>query len=236
MNNSTTRAADIVVTSIATPHTVHDAFGHERVMNNINRTDANIVATSVATPQAFAEVFERHYVSIARYLAGRIDETRAEDLAAGTFEKAFEIRHRFEPSQGDVRAWLFGIASNLLRHERRHERRFLRAVARLSAEAPTSDSSGEQLLGIVIAREQRPALAAALLKLDPRDREVMCLAAWTDLTMDQIGCALQVPPGTVRSRLNRARRQMGQSLTVAPSSPRTPGELFPTDTTIGDSR
>ena len=56
------------------------------------------------------------------------------------------------------------------------------------------------------------ALASALSTLGPGERDALLLHAWTDLTYEQIAEALAVPVGTVRSRINRARRVVRERL------------------------
>ena len=60
-------------------------------------------------------------------------------------------------------------------------------------------------------------MAAALATLHVRDRDVLLLFAWGQLRYDEIAAALDIPTGTVRSRLNRARRQTRAVL--GPASP-----------------
>ena len=58
-------------------------------------------------------------------------------------------------------------------------------------------------------------MARALARLKPGDRETLLLYAWADLSYQEIGDALDIPVGTVRSRLNRARRQVHEILAAS---------------------
>lgn len=83
-----------------------------------------------------------------------------------------------------------------------------RMLAR-SAEAESANDAADDLdaaLGRVDAHLASARLAAALADLHARDREVLLLVAWADLTYVEVSAALSIPVGTVRSRLNRARR------------------------------
>ena len=80
------------------------------------------------------EVFDRHHADVYRYLARRVPADVAEDLASETFVRALEHGDRFDPTKGGHRAWLFGIATNLLAKHRRSEVRGYRAHARLGAD------------------------------------------------------------------------------------------------------
>ena len=174
-------------------------------------SDAQIIATSRSEPLVFASVFDRHYDAVHRYLARRAGPDLADDLAAETFTTAFDVRRRFDTTRPDARPWLFGIATNLLRHHHRGEVRRLRAYARLDRPAHADDG----LAGVearLDAERAGPALAEALMRLSTGERDVLLLFAWADLRYEEIAVALRIPIGTVRSRLNRARRRVRELL------------------------
>lgn len=159
----------------------------------------------------FAAVFDRHYDAVHRYLARRVGSDLADDLAAETFTSAFDVRHRYDAAHPDARPWLFGIATNLLRHHHRGEARRLRAYARLDRPADPDGGFGgvEARLDAGLAG---PAIADALTRLSAGDRDVLLLFAWADLRYEEIAVALRIPIGTVRSRLHRARRRVRELL------------------------
>jgi DNA-directed RNA polymerase specialized sigma24 family protein len=86
-------------------------------------TDASLIAASVREPERFAVLFDRHFAAVHRYLQRRLGRDVAEELAAETFVTAFAGRLRYDGSRESARPWLFGIAANLVRHQRRTERR-----------------------------------------------------------------------------------------------------------------
>jgi len=136
---------------------------------------------------------------------------RAEDLASETLVIAFRRRASYDRSREDARPWLLGIAANLLRDHRRSERRQLLAYARAPADRVFTDdleASDERL----DADASGPAVALALAGLKPAQREILLLFAWGGLTYEEIGEALGIPVGTVRSRLARARRRVRELL------------------------
>jgi RNA polymerase sigma-70 factor (ECF subfamily) len=167
-------------------------------------TDAEIIRASQADPRLFAAIFDRHFDAIYRYLRRRVGESLADDLAAETFTTAFAVRGKYDLRREDARPWLYGIASNLLRHHYRREERQLRAYARTGVDPVQADL--DEVLDRVDAATAGPRLARALASLDRRDRDVLLLYAWADLSYQDIADALGIPPGTVRSRLHRARR------------------------------
>jgi RNA polymerase sigma factor (sigma-70 family) len=173
------------------------------------RSDREAVAASLDDPRAFVVVFERHFDAVFRYLRRRVGRERAEELAAETFTTAFAVRHRFDSNAWSARPWLFGIAVNLLRHHYRREERELRAYARNGVDPLDFE---ERALETLEAAAAAPYVAEALLELPSAEREALLLYAWADLSYAEIAEALEIPVGTVRSRLNRARRRVRELL------------------------
>ena len=163
---------------------------------------------------AFGPLFDRHAVPVHRYLARRIGAP-ADDLLAETFLVAFRRRASYTSDVG-VRPWLFGIATNLVRRHVRTEERRYRALARLAA-GEVAPPVIEDAIDRLDAGALRRDLALALASLHRRDRDVLLLTAWADLSYEQIAAVLDIPLGTVRSRLHRARRLT--RLALAPEEP-----------------
>lgn len=177
-------------------------------------TDAEVIRRSRAEPGQFGLIFDRHFDTIHRYLARRVGPALADDLAAQTFTEAFATRARYDLERPDAAPWLYGIATNLLRRHRRTEERQLRAYARTGVD-PAFATDLEAVIERLDARSNGPGLAAALAALHQRDRDVLLLFAWGDHSYEDIAYALGIPVGTVRSRLNRARRSMRELLDVS---------------------
>lgn len=167
--------------------------------------DNEVVERSLAEPAVFAQLFDRHATSVYRYAAQRLGDHAAEDVMSETFLVAFERRTSFDLTVRDARPWLLGIATRLLR---RHAR--LEAVAwkGMSADlaAQVVPDFIEQAASRIDAERLSRRLARALRRLRADDRDTLLLYAWADLDYAAIAAAMQVPIGTVRSRLNRARR------------------------------
>lgn len=137
----------------------------------------------------------------------------ADDLASETFVVAFRRRATYDRSRPDARPWLFGIATHLLRHHYRTERRKLAAYAKTGVDpVVASDPGFDAAEDRAQAKALGPALARALAPLRPGDRDALLLLAWADLSYQEIAEALGIPIGTVRSRLARARRQVRELL------------------------
>jgi RNA polymerase sigma-70 factor, ECF subfamily len=175
--------------------------------------DGTAIAVSLRQPDAFEAVFARHFDVVWRYACRRAGAQVADDVASQTFVVAFDRRRTFRDGVCDARPWLLGIATNLLRRHRRTELGRLRA----HAAAPVDRARGmaDDALDRASAAELAPVAAAALARLSRRDREILALLAWADLTYEEIAQALDVPVGTVRSRAHRARARIRELLDAA---------------------
>jgi RNA polymerase sigma factor (sigma-70 family) len=158
---------------------------------------------------SFDEAFREEAPALHRYLRRRVGVATAEELTAETFATAFRLWERFDASR-PVRPWLYGIAANLLRHLWRSEERQLRAYARTGVD-PVTDDLDASIARADASRHTR-RLAAALAGLRPRERELLLLHAWADLTDAEIAAALGLPIGTVKSRLSRTRERLRNQL------------------------
>lgn len=160
-------------------------------------TDAQAIGASLADPEVFAVLFDRHFDAIHGYAQRRVGPDLADEIAAETFTRAFDRRRRYDSARDNARPWLLGIAANLLRRHWRSERRRLNAYAR------SGGREGSELSGPLAAE-----LGAAVMALPRREREPLLLLAWADLSYDDIAVALDIPVGTVRSRISRARTKL----------------------------
>jgi RNA polymerase sigma factor (sigma-70 family) len=175
------------------------------------QTDAELIAISRASPESFAVLFDRHAVAIHRYVARRMGAAEADDLLGQTFLLAFERRHRYDVSRAGALPWLYGIATNLIHRRRRDEVRQLRAYSRTGTERDP-DGLAAEVAARLDAAETTRALSGVLAGLRSVERDVLLLYAWEDLSYAEIAQALQMPLGTVRSRLHRARRALRSAL------------------------
>jgi RNA polymerase sigma factor (sigma-70 family) len=173
--------------------------------------DATVIQLSRHEPEQFTVLFRRHAPHIQRYVIRRLGPDAADDIVAETFLLAFRRRDRYDAARADARPWLYGIATNLISHHRRAEVRLYRALARTGADpvcAPFTDRVDDR----VSAGQAGQLIATALAGLPASLRDTLLLAAWSDLSYEQIALALDVPVGTVRSRLSRARTRLRRTL------------------------
>lgn len=159
---------------------------------------------TMSTPSRDFEAMYREYVPvILRYLHRRLGSSAAEDATTEVFLRAFNGRWCYRPTHETPLPWLYGIAARVIADYRRAERRRIRAIERFAREAerrPPETPSVDESLSV--------GLAGALSKLAERDRETVLLYAWGELSYAEIATALDIPVGTVRSRLARIRKQM----------------------------
>jgi RNA polymerase sigma factor (sigma-70 family) len=177
----------------------------------VRGVDAELISASRTEPEVFAELFDRYSAMLYRYAAKRLGPEPAEDLVGETFLVAFSRRKSYDLSCPDARPWLFGILTKLISRHHRTEgaryRAFQRAPVDLDVESPA-----DRVAAGVTAQAAGPGLAVALAALPAKDRDVLLLIAWGDLTYEEAARALGIPIGTVRSRLNRGRRKIRAAL------------------------
>jgi len=172
--------------------------------------DSDAVSASLHTPAGFATIFDRHFDAVHAYLQRRVGPDLADELSAQAFLVAFDKRGGYDPSQPDARPWLLGIATNLVRRHHRDEVRQFRAYAR-SAEDPVLDAF-DGVEARLDASEMRRELVDALAQVPVEELDALLLYAWAELSYPEIASALDIPTGTVRSRLSRARGRIRAAL------------------------
>ncbi len=180
---------------------------------NPSGLDEEDLFASLSESARFGAIFERHIFEVHRYLAYRVDSHLADDLSAETFLVAFRERRSFDSSKGTVTAWLYGIATNLVRHHHRDEERHIRLGDR-AARGESASTTDEDFVNRVAARSD---LDDAVAKLDRKLRDVVLLVAGVGLTYAEAATALGIPVGTVRSRFSRARNQVLGRLDTEPA-------------------
>jgi RNA polymerase sigma-70 factor (ECF subfamily) len=173
-------------------------------------SDAEVIGRSLDQPETFGLIYDRHAPTVLRFLGRRVGAEVAEGLVGELFRIAFERRKTFDAARATALPWLYGIGSNLLLKHRRGEARRLRASARMAADGEAADRRASA--GALDARLLFPRVADAIEALPDGEREALLLFAWEDLSYRSVAEALEVPIGTVRSRLNRARAQLRELL------------------------
>lgn len=195
-----------LLSALAGPPAGWDPPGGEGV-GAVSSDDAAVLAESLGRPERFGHIYDRHFRNVYAYIASRLGPDAADDLAAETFIDAFRRRASFDPARGSVRPWLLGIATRLVAQHRRTEARRYRALARLPAD-PDPGGHEDRVAARVSAQAHRGPLLRAIAELSDDDRDVLLLVALGGLSYEEVAAALSIPPGTVASRLSRARRKV----------------------------
>jgi RNA polymerase sigma-70 factor, ECF subfamily len=169
---------------------------------------------------AFGLLFERHARAIYNYCFRRTaDWAVAEDLTSIVFLEAWRRREKELPPDKVV-PWLYGIATNVVRNRRRSLRRYAAALERVAAPRPTADFA-EDVVGRLDDEAQMNAILRFVGELPRRQQDVLALCVWSGLSYDEAATALEVPVGTVRSSLSRARSRLRELGAVSGHVPTT---------------
>ena len=151
----------------------------------------------------FSRLHEEHFEAVRRY-AWRRDARLADDVVAETFAVAWR---RIEEVPHDARPWLIGVARNIRLNLLRSQRRQDNVAAELQRQGMPAASFDDP-----VSNELPPALAEALARLSPLDREVLLLHAWDELDRTAIAAAVGCSTANVSVRLHRAKRRFQAAL------------------------
>ena len=127
------------------------------------------------------------------------DRESAEDAAQEILLRAFDKMPVLQ-SERDFSSWLYRLALNLCLDRKRSLERRVHLLERAPETALVAQSPANQI-------EMRLAIERALDELSEEERVILMLREWHELSYDEIAAVLQIPVGTVKSRLNAARRE-----------------------------
>lgn len=153
-------------------------------------------------------LYTEHASALWRYamrLTG--DGARAEDVVQETLLRARRHPHVFEDSERSARAWLFRVARNIIIDERRSAR-FRNEVSSPAGRHEFEQCGPDEVAAVL----DRLLIADALTHLSPEHRDVVLRSYYRGWTIAHIAADLQVPEGTVRSRLHYALRALRLTL------------------------
>jgi len=162
--------------------------------------------------EALLKAHSRKIYNLCYRFTGRVEE--AEDVTQEVFIKVFQTLRSYHAAQGSFGTWLNRVARNhLVDHYRRARKD--RVTSSLEDELPEAEqqpSPHMEPTGQVESRERREVLQQGLDKLSPDLREAVILRDLHDLDYEEIAQVLSVPQGTVKSRINRGRLELGRVL------------------------
>ncbi|MBB5957036.1 RNA polymerase sigma-70 factor (ECF subfamily) [Saccharothrix tamanrassetensis] len=166
------------------------------------------LARRLLDESALLTLYESTAARLHRYVARRIGTEDAHDVVSEAFLVLWDRRAGHEHEPDALRAWLFGVATNLLRRHVRTEERKLRAWSREHGGRLDVADIGDRAADLADAALLAGPLTGMLADLRSEERDVLLLTAWAELTPSEIAVALDIPVATVRTRLHRARARL----------------------------
>jgi RNA polymerase sigma-70 factor (ECF subfamily) len=162
--------------------------------------------------EAFDALFDRHYRSVyhfARMLLS--DAHRAEDILQETFMGVLKASGRYQP-RGHFRTWLMRICRNgclnVLQRDRLRRSATLDGASQ-SAVPPTREPSAGERMQV---KERMERVRQGISELPERQREAIVLYAYEQMSYREVAEVLEVPLGTVKTLIHRARATLAQEL------------------------
>ncbi|MGI5427549.1 RNA polymerase sigma factor [Streptomyces sp. CA-179760] len=171
-------------------------------------------------PQLFEEFYRRHVDAVMSFVARRVaDVHTVADLTAEVFLAALDSAHTYRPGRGDERAWLYGIARNIVSSERRRVARETARDRRISGRRLLEPDDIARLEDKLDAESPGRRALAALERLPDGERAVVELVAVDQLTVTEAAAALGIRQVTARVRLHRARKTLRADADPVPGAP-----------------
>ena len=173
-------------------------------------TDAELMARVRAGDRdAFADLVERHKDAVVNYLTRLTgNRDRAEDLGQETFLRLYRAVAGYV-EQGYLRAYLFRIATNLVRSEERRERRQRLLLPLLGGDPDRSEPLAHTGM---LRQEMQRELAAAVARLPLRYRVPLVLHEIEGWSYADVAAELDCREGTIKSRIHRGRQSLKRQL------------------------
>jgi RNA polymerase sigma-70 factor, ECF subfamily len=158
---------------------------------------------------AFGEIVDRYKDPLVNYLTHLVrSRDRAEEIAQDAFVRLYRNVDKYRERER-LAPYLFRIATNLVVSEARRDKRWTLLLPRLQASSRRSAPSPET---VVMADEIQREVSAALSRLPIKYRAPLVLFEIEEWSYEEIGKALELRNGTVKSRISRAREMLRKSL------------------------
>lgn len=174
-----------------------------------DRPDVELVtAWRRGDADAGERLFDRYYEGVVRFFRNKTDDASRDDLVQKTFLACVDGLTRLD-DPARFRSYLFAIAYRVLcRHyrDRRRER------ARIDFATASAQDLGPSPTGLLRAREEQRLLLGALRRIPVESQAVLELVYWERMTAAEVAAVFGVPVGTAKSRLRRARQQLGEAV------------------------
>jgi RNA polymerase sigma factor (sigma-70 family) len=177
------------------PARVHPA----RAQTHAPEDDVLLARVAEGDLSALGALYDRHAPSLVRF-ARSLEPEGAEDIVQTVFMRVIRVAGTFRGgATSSARSWLFGITVRVARERGRSLRRLGAALLRMAHQPPRSAPA---------ILDTRPDIDAALMRLSETKRTVVLLAEVAGLSGEEIASILDIPVGTVWTRLHHARRDL----------------------------
>ncbi len=162
-----------------------------------------------ADPDALEEFYREHVEAVQRFVARRVNDAHvAADLTADVFVAVIEAAASYRPDLGPPRAWLFGVARNVVAMHVRRGVREANANRRVHGRRLLDQDAVQRCNDRIDAERDARELWLALGELDEGQRAVVELVALDGLTPADAASVLGISSGAARVRLHRARHHL----------------------------
>ena len=174
-------------------------------MKTISKSDSELILLTLDGRQdAFGNLVERYRERSVRIAAAMVgDMELARDLTQDAFLKAYRALGRFD-TNASFSPWFYCILKNTCRDQLRRRGRFRSVIERLK---PTLNDRGD-LWDEIRSKDTASVVRKGMKKMRDKDREIIELRHFSGLSYDEIADLLDIPRGTVMSRLHYARKTL----------------------------
>jgi len=188
-----------------------EPFGPCRTIQNMSVNPDDTQAWSRALDgdgEAFGELFDRHRDRVLRHSRRLVTSSHdVDDVVAVTFLEAWRRREQVRLVEGSVLPWLLVTATHSAQNLSRGIRRYRSLLQRLPVGSDVPDHA---------ERDEGGPASDALAALSLADRQVIVLCVLEGFSTNEAAVALGVPPGTVKSRLSRAKQRLAHRISPRP--------------------
>lgn len=165
--------------------------------------------SSAGDEQAFGQLYDRHVRAVFTFLHRRTASwSEAEDLTSAVFLQAWRRRNEVVLDRDSVLPWLLGVADYTARSAWRSKFRYRRALSTIQNLAQDEQDHADEVADRLDRDERIRRIRARLRQLPRHEQEIVELCVWAGLDQEAAAIALDIPIGTVKSRLSRARQHL----------------------------
>lgn len=157
---------------------------------------------------AFATLFDRHRGRVYRHALRFVDSwADAEDVTALVFFEAWRKRARVRLVDASILGWLLVTTAHIARNADRSRRRHAALLRRIRPETSAADHA-DAVLSLMDSANARAETERAFMRLSARDQQVLALCVLEEMSAQAVGELLGTSPGTIRTRLSRAKARL----------------------------